>query len=106
MAFSAARKVSATNSSRLRARTAASTCVLSVRWRPRALSSPASCATSNMRASKRSLASPASNRGGHLADPVVGKADVAEARGEHILPVDRAQPRLAPLPIAQALAEL
>src|SRR4051812_42459503 len=57
-----ARNVSATSSSRLRVRTAASTCVESVLCRPRALRTPSSRATSSTRSSRRSCAPPARRR--------------------------------------------
>src|SRR3954471_5362740 len=61
-AFSAARSVSPTLSSRLTVRTAASTWVLSVRWRPRALSRPRSRNCASIASSRPCSSLPAIRR--------------------------------------------
>src|SRR3954467_11515982 len=104
MAFSAARRVSANNSSRFRARTAASTCVLSVRWRPHALSSPASWV---QHAGEQALGSTSGQQpGAELAKHSVVEAGIGQVQGQQILPVDPSSDRLSGLAVAQALAKL
>src|SRR4051794_21673942 len=106
MAFSAARRVSASSSTRFRSRTAASTCVLSVRCRPRALSSPPSRAASRMRPS-RPLPGPVLEQSApELAQDAVVEAGVGQIERQQVLPADPATDRLGRLAVAQPLAEL
>ena len=78
--FSAARIVSPTRSSRFSMRTAASTWVLSVRWRPRALTRPCSCRRCNRLSSRRRPASPVTRRMRNSLSTVWSKPGSVSAR--------------------------
>ena len=70
---------------------AASTCVLSVRWRPRAFSSPPSRAASSSGASRRSAASRPEQPAAELAQDAVVEAGVGQVERQQVLPVDPAR---------------
>ena len=105
-AFRAARSVSVTHSRRFRERTAPSTCVESVRCRPRALSSFCSRHSAKRVSSRCSSAPPANKTAAELAQDRSVEARVGQLQTEQVLPVDAAADRLGRAPVRQVLGKL
>src|SRR3954469_6223810 len=103
-AFSAARSVSPTLSSRLTVRTAASTWVLSVRWRPRALSRPRSRNCASIASSRPCSSLPATRRArnSHKTE----KSNPGSASSRPSAYFQSIRPRTASAAVAQPLGEL
>ena len=102
----AARSVSPTSSSRLRARMAARTWVESVRWRPRALSRPRSLQRLEQRVQEQPFGPAGDQAAAELAEHGVVEAGIGQLQAEGVLPVDAAADGVGGLAIGEVLGEL